>query len=298
MNNPSEKNSALFAVGVVSILWGTTWMASKIAVRSMPALQVSGMRHLIGGSLYVGYFFFKKFPFPTKEQFIRIFWVSLIMFVLCNGFSVMSVQYIPSGLAAVVGAMSPLWVAVFGLLIFRDTKLSHITTAGLLLGFGGVLITFYDYIEELADSNFILGVIYGLIASITWALGTLLTVKDSKKLDPYYSMGWQMFLSGIMLSVFSFATNQHVPISSIGTEGWLSLTYLIVVGSVIAFMAFIYALKRLPATQVSIHSYINPLVAIIIGDLMMHEGLTAYLVIGTIVTLLGVYLVNRGFKKV
>jgi drug/metabolite transporter (DMT)-like permease len=298
MNNPSEKNSALFAVGVVSILWGTTWMASKIAVRSMPALQVSGMRHLIGGSLYVGYFFFKKFPFPTKEQFIRIFWVSLIMFVLCNGFSVMSVQYIPSGLAAVVGAMSPLWVALLGLLIFRDTKLSRITTAGLLLGFGGVLITFYDYIEELANTNFILGVIYGLIASITWALGTLLTVKDSKKLDPYYSMGWQMFLSGIMLSLFSFATNQHVPISSIGTEGWLSLTYLIVVGSVIAFMAFIYALKRLPATQVSIHSYINPLVAIIIGDLMMHEGLTAYLVIGTIVTLLGVYLVNRGFKKV
>jgi drug/metabolite transporter (DMT)-like permease len=298
MNNPSEKNSALFAVGVVSILWGTTWMASKIAVRSMPALQVSGMRHLIGGSLYVGYFFFKKFPFPTKEQFIRIFWVSLIMFVLCNGFSVMSVQYIPSGLAAVVGAMSPLWVALLGLLIFRDTKLSRITAAGLLLGFGGVLITFYDYIEELANTNFILGVIYGLIASITWALGTLLTVKDSKKLDPYYSMGWQMFLSGIMLSLFSFATNQHVPISSIGTEGWLSLTYLIVVGSVIAFMAFIYALKRLPATQVSIHSYINPLVAIIIGDLMMHEGLTAYLVIGTIVTLLGVYLVNRGFKKV
>jgi drug/metabolite transporter (DMT)-like permease len=111
-------------------------------------------------------------------------------------------------------------------------------------------------------------------------------------------MGWQMFLSGIMLSVFSFATNQHVPISSIGTEGWLSLAYLIVVGSVIAFMAFIYALKRLPATQVSIHSYINPLVAIIIGDFMMNEGLTADLVIGTIVTLLGVYLVNRGFKKV
>jgi drug/metabolite transporter (DMT)-like permease len=298
MNNPSEKNSALFAVGVVSILWGTTWMASKIAVRSMPALQVSGMRHLIGGGLYVGYFFLKRFPLPTKEQFIRIFWVSLIMFVLCNGFSVMSVQYIPSGLAAVVGAMSPLWVAVFGLLIFRGTKLSAITTAGLLLGFGGVLITFYDYIEELADTNFIFGVIYGLIASITWALGTLLTVKDSKKLDPYYSMGWQMFLSGIMLSVFSFATNQHVPISSIGTECWLSLAYLIVVGSVIAFMAFIYALKRLPATQVSIHSYINPLVAIIIGDFMMNEGLTAYLVIGTIVTLLGVYLVNRGFKKV
>lgn len=298
MNNPSEKNNALFAVGVVSILWGTTWMASKIAVRSMPAVQVSGMRHLIGGSLYVGYFFFKKFPLPTKEQFIRIFWVSLIMFVLCNGFSVMSVQYIPSGLAAVVGAMSPLWVALLGLLIFRDTKLSRITAAGLLLGFGGVLITFYDYIEELANTNFILGVIYGLIASITWALGTLLTVKDSKKLDPYYSMGWQMFLSGIMLSMFSLATNQHVPISSIGAEGWLSLTYLIVVGSVIAFMAFIYALKRLPATQVSIHSYINPLVAIIIGDLMMNEGLTAYLVVGTIVTLLGVYLVNRGFKKV
>lgn len=298
MNNTSEKNNALLAVGLVSILWGTTWMASKLAVLSMPAVQVSGMRHLIGGGLYVGYFSLKKFPLPTKEQFIRIFWVSLIMFVLCNGFSVLSVVYIPTGLAAVLGAMAPLWVALLGLFISRDTKLSGITIAGLLVGFGGVVVTFYDYIGQLANNNFTLGVVYGVIASITWALGTLLTVKDSKKLDPYFSMGWQMFLSGIMLTIFSFATNQHVPFNSIDTNGWLSLAYLIIVGSVIAFMAFIYALKRLPAAQVAIHAYINPLVAIIIGDLIMNEGLTFYLIIGTMVTLLGVYLVNRGFKKV
>ena len=298
MNKTSERTNALFAVGIVSILWGTTWMASKLAVLSMPAVQVSGMRHLIGGGLYVSYFSYKRFPLPTKEQFIRIFWVSLIMFVLCNGFSVLSVVYIPTGLAAVLGAMAPLWVALLGLLIFRDTTLSRITITGLLIGFGGVLITFYDYIGQLTNNNFTLGVIYGVIASITWALGTLLTVRDSKKLDPYFSMGWQMFLSGIMLTIFSFITNQHVPINTIDIGGWLSLAYLIIVGSVIAFMAFIYALKRLPAAQVAIHSYINPLVAIIIGDLIMNEGLTVYLIIGTLVTLSGVYLVNKGFKKV
>ena len=102
----SKRAPALFAVGVVSILWGTTWMASKVGVRYIPALQLSGLRHLIGGGLYVLYYALFKKMVPQKHQFIQIAWMSILMFVLSNGLSVLSVVYMPSGLGAVVGARS------------------------------------------------------------------------------------------------------------------------------------------------------------------------------------------------
>jgi drug/metabolite transporter (DMT)-like permease len=106
-----------------------------------------------------------------------------------------------------------------------------------------------------------------------------------------------MFMSGIILNTISYVSGNFMPYTEVPSEAWLSIGYLILVGSVIAFAAYIYALKRLPATQVSIHSYINPIVAVLLGDLLMNEELTIYIVLGTLVTLVGVYLVNNSFKK-
>jgi drug/metabolite transporter (DMT)-like permease len=133
---------------------------------------------------------------------------------------------------------------------------------------------------------------------MTWALATLLTVKQAKDMDPYFSLGWQMFMSGIILNLVSYISGNFIPYSAVPSEAWLSIGYLILIGSVIAFAAYIYALKHLPATQVSIHSYINPIVAVLLGDWLMHEELTIYIIIGTIITLIGVYLVNNSFKKI
>jgi drug/metabolite transporter (DMT)-like permease len=106
-----------------------------------------------------------------------------------------------------------------------------------------------------------------------------------------------MFISGIMLNTYSYASGNFVSVFSIPTDAWLSIAYLVVIGSVIAFGAYIYALKRLPATLVSIHAYINPIVAILLGDLLMNEKLTPFVITGTIITLLGVYLVNSSFRR-
>jgi drug/metabolite transporter (DMT)-like permease len=116
-------------------------------------------------------------------------------------------------------------------------------------------------------------------------------------MDPYFSLGWQMFISGLILNTYSYVSGNFVNYVSIPTEAWFSIAYLVVIGSVIAFGAYIFALKRLPATLVSIHAYINPIVAILLGDLLMNEELTPLVVAGTIITLLGVYLVNNSFKR-
>ena len=293
----SKKATALFAVGVVSILWGTTWMASKVGIKYIPALQLSGLRHLIGGGLYVLYFALFKKMVPQKHQFIQIAWMSILMFVLSNGLSVLSVVYMPSGLGAVVGAIAPIWVVLFSVFVFKRIKIKPQTILGIVVGFLGVIITFYEFLGDILHSDFSLGIIFGVISSITWALGTLFTAKQTKDMDPYFAMGWQMFLSGLILNTISFASGNFVNYNKIPAEGWYSIAYLVIIGSVIAFGAYIYALKRLPATLVSIHSYINPIVAILIGTILMNEALTTFIFIGTIVTLIGVYIVKNSFQR-
>jgi drug/metabolite transporter (DMT)-like permease len=296
-STPSSRTSALVAVGLVSILWGTTWMASKVGVQYIPALQLSGLRHLIGGGMYVLFFLLFKRMVPKKNQWFRLIWMSVLMFVLSNGLSVLSIVYMPSGLGAVVGALSPIWVVVFTFVFFKKTRFKPQTIIGIILGFAGVVVTFFEFYQKIIDTDLWLGIVFGAISSITWAIATLLTVKQSEQIDPYFSLGWQMFISGILLNTVSYASGRFVSYDIVPANAWLSIAYLIVIGSVLAFGAYIYALKRLPATLVSIHSYINPIVAILLGDLLMHEKLTIYIISGTLVTLVGVYLVNNSFKK-
>jgi drug/metabolite transporter (DMT)-like permease len=293
----SEKSRALFAVGLVSFFWGTTWLASKRGVEHMPALQLAGIRQLLGGGIYIIFFALRGHKWPSFRQLIRFTWMSVLMFVVSNGFSTWSVQYIPSGLGAVIGAISPIWIALFSLLLFRDTRINWTTALGLVLGFGGILIIFYDYLDALLNSRFSLGITLGLIATMTWALGTLFTVRHAKDMDPYYSIGWQMFLSGIILTVTARVSGQHIPIREIPSTAWYAIAYLVIVGSIITFAAFIYSLKRLPAAQASVYAYINPIVAVIVGALLNHEKLNFWIAGGTLVTLLGVFLVNTGFRK-
>ncbi|MBX3241334.1 MAG: EamA family transporter [Chitinophagaceae bacterium] len=297
LRNQTQRTRALLAVGVVCILWGTTWLASKKGVEYMPALQLAGLRQLSAGIIYLGYLYYKGFRLPNRQQFIQFFLMGMLLIVINNGLSTWSMKFMPSGLGAVIGAASPLWIALLSTFIFKESKLNIITIAGLLLGTGGILFIFSDYLHDLLNSSFSLGIVLNVIASIAWALGTIYTVKNARHVDPYFSLGWQMFLGGIVLLLASRVTGQYVPVKNIPLQSVYSIGYLVLIGSVAAYSAFIYALKRLPAAQVSIHAYINPIVAIVVGALLNNEKLNFVIAAGTAVTLLGIFLVNTGFKK-
>lgn len=263
----------------------------------MPALQLSGLRHLIGGGCYVLYFGLFQKQWPKAKQIPQIIWMAILMFVLSNGLSVLSVVYLPSGLGSVVGAIAPIWVVLFSLMMFKHIHFKKQTILGIAMGFIGVVLAFYDFFEEIQKTNFYLGIVYGLISSITWALATLLTVKHAEKMNPYFSLGWQMFTSGVLLNLFAYGTGNFVRYDQVPLNAWLSIGYLVIVGSVLAFGAYIYALKRLPATLVSVHAYINPIVALILGTVLMQERMTLFVVSGAGITLWGVYLVNNSFRR-
>ena len=288
---------AIFALVLVCILWGTTWLASKQGVQHIPdALQMAGIRQFFGGICYVSFFLYKKAPLPKGKEWIPILVLCFLNFIMSNGLSTLALQYkISAGLGSIIGAIFPLWLVVIGLFSSK-TKMPAMAIAGLLLGFSGVCVIFYDHLNEFLDSQFRWGILFSVIATWTWAIATLYTKKQATHFNPYFSLGLQMVIGGVSLYTFSAATGRAVAITAIPWQSWAAIAYLVIFGSLIAFVCYLYALQNLPTEQASVYAYINPIVAVVLGSIVFDETLTIYLAIGGLVTLLGVYLVNRAFK--
>lgn len=293
---------AVFALALVCFLWGTTWIAAKEGVKHMPALQMAGIRQLCGGLCYVIFFIARGATFPKGKEWLPVIVLSLLNFALSNGLSTWGVQYISAGLGAIMGATFPLWLVVIGLFSSRE-KIPPKAIIGLLLGFGGVCIIFYEHLEDFLNADFLFGIILSLIATWTWAFGTIYTKKNAAGFNPYFSLGLQMLISGASLLIFTGAINSpaipsFIPFTDVPLRSWLAIGYLVIFGSVIAFIAYLYALQHLPTEQASIYAYVNPVVAVLLGWLLFSEYLTLFIAAGGAVTLLGVYLVNRAFKAI
>ncbi|MBP6182019.1 EamA family transporter [Flavobacterium sp.] len=285
----------ILALCWVSFFWGTTWIASKEGVKHMPAIQLAAIRQFIGGVFYISFFLFKKTRWPKGKQWKTIIILSILNFVLSNGLSTWGVKYISSGLGAIIGALVPLWIVIISL--FRGERLARLAVIGLAVSFGGVCIIFYDHLSDFLLPDFRFGIFISIISTLTWAFGSLYTKKKAASFNPYFSLGLQMFLSGILLFAFTGATGTSVSLSSIPMISWLSIAYLVIIGSILTFIAFIYALQNLPAEINSIYAYINPIVAVILGTIVFGEPLTIALGIGGGVTLFGLYMVNYSLRK-
>ena len=279
----------------VSFFWGTTWIASKEGVKHMPALQLVAIRQFLGGFLYISFFLFKKAPWPKGKQWKTIIILSILNFVLSNGLSTWGVKYISSGLGAIIGAIVPLWIVI--ITFFRGERLSRLSVIGLIISFSGVCVIFYDHLSDFLIPNFRFGIIISIISTLTWAFGTLYTKKKAATFNPYFSLGLQMFISSILIFAYNGATGTSVSLSAIPAISWWSIAYLVIVGSILTFIAFIYALQNLPAEISTVYSYINPIVAVILGALIFGETLNAAIAIGGGVTLSGLYLVNYSLRK-
>lgn len=288
---------AIFCLALVCILWGTTWIASKQGVKGMPALQMASMRQIIAGLLYVGFFLYKKVPLPKGREWIPVLVLSFLNFIVSNGLSTLALQYnITAGLGAIIGAIFPLWIVVIGL-FNKGNKMPLMAITGMILGFGGVCIIFSDHLDDFLNKDFQLGILFSLIATWTWAFATIYTKKQAANFNPYFSLGLQMLISGICLFSFTHANGTAVSFSAIPWESWASIAYLILFGSLIAFICYLYALQNLPTEQASIYAYVNPIVAVLCGWMFFADKITVYISIGGLVTLLGVYLVNKAFRS-
>lgn len=297
-NLPKGKAGGYLALAITSIVWGTTWVASKIGVADIPALQMAYIRQFFGGMCFVCFFlFYKKLSFPTLKEFSWLLIMSLLMFVVANGFSTWSLQYIPTGFSALIGALYPLSVVIIERVFFKSKHMTVLTFIGLLLGITGIGIVFYENAFQHHPAGFALGVALSVIAMLSWSVGTIIIVRNKTKLNPYYATGWQMLISSFILCIIAETTQPTIPFKNISGTAWGAIAYLVLAGSLLAFIAFIYSMKKLPPAISSLYAYINPLVAMVTASVILNEKLTIYILWGAIVTLAGVFLVNYSLKR-
>ena len=292
-----RRAKAYFALAIVCFFWGTTWLASKEAVSHVPyALQIAGLRQLFGGSCYVIFFLIKGVSLPRGKEWRFIIILSLLNFVLSNALSTWGVKFISAGLGSIIGAIFPLWLVIIGMFSSK-TKLKTKAIIGLLLGFAGICVIFYEHLGDFLNPDFRFGILLSIASTWSWAFGTIYTKKHAVHFNPYFGLGLQMVISGVTVIGTSYLTGKAIPLSSIPWQSWTAIGYLVAFGSVFSFIAYIYALQHLPMEQASLYAYINPIVAVFLGWMIFGEILTPFIIIGVLITLYGVYIVNRTAMK-
>jgi hypothetical protein len=295
----SNQKKAYLALTVTSIVWGTTWVASKLGVSGMPAFELASIRQFLGGSIYILFFLFiKKEKIPTAKQFMWLIPMAFLMFVSSNGIATYGLQFITSGLAALIAALYPLSVVLIERFYYKAIKITPQTMLGLILGLMGIGFIFYKDSLQVHNRYYALGVGLSMFAMLTWSVGSIIISRTKIEINPYYSIGWQMLISAFCMGTYTLISKNYISLFEIPAVSWAAIIYMVIGGSIFAFVSFIYSMKHLQPAIASLYAYINPIVAIWVGSLLVKgEAISWNSIFGTICTLLGVYLVNNSLKK-
>lgn len=290
---------AYLALTSVCVLWGTTYLAIRTGASHMPGLMLAAVRQTACGIAVVGYFLLRGYRLPDVRTLARLAVIGILMLGVGNGLMSWGEQTVNSGLASMLAALNPMGIALFSLIAIRGTRMKPLGTAGLLLGLAGIVIIFYPLLEKpgAGTSGLALGTLLMLLSVVGWSSGSVLASRHPFSLNIFYACGWEFLLGGVVLVIASAVSGQSIPFSQVDQVAWWSMGYLIVFGSLAGFSAYQYALRHLPATQVAIYAYVNPLVALVLGWWLLHEPLNGHILAGALVTLAGVYLVQRSFRR-
>jgi drug/metabolite transporter (DMT)-like permease len=269
----------------------------RIGVANFPPFLFAAIRQTSAGILLTGFLLLvKRMQLPSLRGIAMQAFAGFLMIAIGNGFVSWGEVYVPSGLAAIICSTMPLLVILINLIIGRSDKPDAQIVIGILIGLGGIVLVFSEHLSEFSNVNYRAGIILIFLASLGWAVGSILIKQNAQNSDPFLNAGLQMFFGGIICFVFSLFFDDLHNIT-ITTPTVLSLTYLILIGSTVAFALYAYVLMKLPIAVASLYSYVNPLVAVILGWLILDEKLNPKIGIAILVTVLGIYLVNRSYQR-
>ncbi len=293
----NQKNLiAYLALGAVCIIWGTTYLALRVGVTQFPPFLFSGIRFLIAGLLLLGLLIvLGRASLPSGKMIAQQAVSGLLLCTFGVGIVGWSEMYVSSGLAAIICSVMPIWVILINMAVSRDEYPTTPVIIGLLIGLAGIIIIFGEHISDFSDPNYTWGITMTFVGNICWAFGTVWVKKKTITSDPFLAAGLQMFFGGVFLLPMSLIFDDYSTIHW-SMEMFGALVYLILFGSVAAYACYSYAIKKLPVTIVSLYAYINPIVAVILGSIILQERLNVRIGIGILITLAGVYVVNRGYQ--
>ncbi|MCB9344012.1 MAG: EamA family transporter [Lewinellaceae bacterium] len=284
---------AYLALGAICVIWGTTYTAIKYALADFPPFLLVGLRQSMAGLLLLILALYRrKAAWPGWSYIWKQSITGIATITGGNGFITWGVQFVSTGLAALIGSLTPVMVVIITLLWKGTDKVTPRILLGVAMGFGGLALIFNHGWADFIRPEYRWGIAACFLSCFTWSLGTVMAKRwNSPDISPLFNAGIQIFaggLGGFVLSLF-FDHDKTVHHS---LAGWASLIYLILIGSALAFTFYMFALKHLSASVSSMYTYINPIVAILLGWLLLGEELTIWTGIGMSITIFGVWLVN------
>ena len=296
MTNQKPDLKLIFSLVIVGIVWGTTYLGIRVAVESIPPWFITSIRQGIAALIVLGILIYKK-------QLSWIGWnnlkfqliPSLLMIVIANGFTTIAEQSLPSGLTSIMSALSPVIIFIGGIL-FGIEKPNLKGLIGVLLGFLGVVFIFRNGLEDILDPNYKTGILFLSIAIMSWSAGTVYSKKHTHKSNNIaLNLFYQFSISSLIQFVLAFIFSSNSDVNTWSLRSISAVVYLAVFGSVLAFFCYHYALKKVTAVQVSILNYVNTIIAVFLGWLLLDEVITFDFIIATSLIILGVFIIN--YKK-
>ncbi|MEU4832372.1 EamA family transporter [Streptosporangium sp. NPDC023615] len=277
------------ALAIVYVVWGSTYLAIRITIETLPPL-LSGAGRFLVAALVLGV----AVRLLKGRQAFRMTWkqaggaalIGLLLLNGGNGLVAVAEQHISSGLAALLVASVPLWLVILRILT-RDRP-QILTLTGVLVGFGGVAALSLNGGGSAADGT---GIVIILLASLSWSVGSFLSSRIPMPADPFAASTVEMVVGGAGLAVSAALAGEHVDLATVSTRSWIALAYLILVGSLIGFTAYVWLLGNAPISLVSTYAYVNPVVAVLLGALVLSEPVTGSMVAAGVVIVIGVALV-------
>ena len=283
----------IFAILTVAFVWGTTFLGIRIAVETIPPWFVAGIRQFLAAVLVaIILISTKELKWIGWKNFRIQIILSILMLIIANGMTTVAEEHLSSSLASLISATSPLFIFIFSI-FFNLEKFSFRGIIGVTLGFSGILLIFKDGLEDLLNLEYRMGVIFMFFAILGWAMGSIYSKKiNHKSQNISLNLFYQFSFAGIVQIIFGFFFSNEINIEAWSLKSLIATVYLAVFGSLIAFYAFHYALKKISPTQISLLSYVNTIIAIFLGWLILDEKISAAFITATLLIICGVFITN------
>jgi len=288
---------AYLALAAVCIIWSTTYLGVRIGVTQFPPFLFSLLRFLPAGLLLVAFMLtVRKTPLPQKSVMVNQAICGLLMVTLSFSLVGWAEVYISSGLAAIICSSVPVWVVVINIFIEKEKPPNKIVLTGLIVGMTGIMLMFAEYLDELTQPNYPSAVAVAFLSNASWASGSIWLKKRGGQGHPVMNAGLQMVFGALFIIPLTLLFDDYRQVRW-SPSLWSALIYMSLVGSAAAYACYAYAIKKLSITIVSMYAYINPAAAVMLGWIVLNEKLNLQIGLAIAITLVGIYLVNRGERK-
>ena len=289
-----SKPLAYAAFITVCLIWGTTYLAITVALDTVSVLLLAGLRWMCAGVVMSALMLATGRGLPRPALWGPLLLLGFLMNVVGNGFVVYAQQYVASGLTAVLIATTPFWSALIERLLPNGERFSRRALTGLGLGFTGIVILVWPEMTNggAGGRAFIIGVIAIQLACVGWVLGTAYARRHELGDNPFRSTALQMVFSGTLL-LTAATINGDWSHLSFTPRTIVAMLYLSIAGSLVAYSAYIYAIQHLPLSLVSLYAYINPMIAVTLGTLLLSEPFSTRIGISAALVLAGTWIVGK-----